>query len=381
MKLLTASLVTLAMLVAAGSAAAESKPLEISGYYKNLSIFTESLVTGEDIYAAINRLRVELFKEVNPWSFQIALDNELIGNDFANTPDFAAIRSREQQNTSVWDGDKTSVDNDHVYLRHAVYRAFAKYYSPDFQVTVGKQGIDWGVMRFYSPNDIFNTVGPIDLERNERVGVDAINANFALGSLSGVNAVVVPSDDDEEFMAAVKVYRTIKTYDVTLITAIIREQVIAGITFDGYIKSAGFRGEINHNHQDDGRNFLRASVGVDYSFSNKTYVLIEQLFNGGVDKNAAATFLTDFKANRRLLSLEKNLTSLWLQYKITPIVELNQYVIYDWDGNSAVYNPELSYNLTENTDITAGVQINFGDNGSEFGDTPDLYYAQFQLFF
>ena len=97
---------------------------------------------------------------------------------FSNTPDFEFIRSREQKNTSSWDADVTSVDNDHVYLRHALFRAYAKYYSPNLQVTLGKQGIDWGVMRFYSPNDIFNTVGPIDLEREERVGVDAINCQL-----------------------------------------------------------------------------------------------------------------------------------------------------------------------------------------------------------
>lgn len=375
--LLSAGLMT----AAASPATAESQPLQVSGYYKNLTIFTESYTSKEDLYATINRLRIELFKEINPWSFHVALDNELIGNDFANTPDFAVIRGREQQHSAVWDGDKTSVDNDHVYLRHAIFRAFAKYYSEDFQVTVGKQGIDWGVMRFYSPNDIFNTVGPVDLERDERVGVDAINLNVALGSLSGITAVVVPSDEDDEFMAAVKLYKTLETYDVALIAATIREQIIAGITFDGYIKSAGFRGEINHNHLDNGRSFVRASVGVDYSFSEKSYLLLEQLFNGGVDKSAGTAFLTDFKANRRLLSMEKNLTSLWYQYKITPLLEFNQYVIYDWDGNSAVYNPELKYNVTENADVTGGVQINFGDDGSEFGDIADLYYVQFELFF
>ena len=380
MKQLISAVLLGASLFTVTSVAAESEPLEISGYYKNLTIVTESLSSKEDIFATINRLRVELLKEVNPWTFYVALDNELIGNDFANTPDFDVIRSREQQNAAVWDGDKTSVDNDHIYLRHAIFRAFAKYYSDDFQVTVGKQGIDWGVMRFYSPNDIFNTVGPVDLERDERVGVDAINLNVALGSLSGLTAVVVPTDDEEDFMAAAKLYKTVGTYDITLIAATIREQVIAGITFDGYIKSAGLRGEINHNHQDDGRNFLRASVGVDYSFSEKSYLLLEQFFNGGVDKNAAS-FLTDFKANRRLLSMEKNLTSVWYQYKFTPLLELNQYVIYDWDGNSAVYNPELTYNMTENTDVTGGVQINFGDSNSEFGDIPDLYYIQFELFF
>lgn len=364
-----------------GQAQGENNPVDISGHLKSLNIASESVFTGESLFATINRLRIEVQKEINPWSFYIAVDNEFVGNDFSNTPDFGFIRSREQQHSAVWDLDATSRDRDHSYIRHAIFRAYAKYYSPEFQITLGKQGIDWGVMRFYSPNDIFNTVGPIDLEREERVGVDAINLNYTLDTLGGISAVIVPSNRSDEFMAALKAYKTIQTYDVAFIASSIRHNTIIGLTFDGYLGSAGLRGEINHTHLDNGRDFFRASVGIDYTASEKVYILAEQFFNGGVDEQLLTAFSTDFRTSRELLSVKKNLSSIWLQYKISPLLEFNQYLIYDWDGQSTVYNPEVKYNLTENIDLTAGVQLNFGSDNSEFGDVPDLYYVQMQWFF
>lgn len=381
MKSFTQLLLLLVLLFTAVTTQAESEPVEFSGHVKNLTLISESVFTGESITSTINRLRLEVQKEINPWTFYVALDNEFIGNDFSNTPDFEFIRSREQKNTSSWDADVTSVDNDHVYLRHALFRAYAKYYSPNLQVTLGKQGIDWGVMRFYSPNDIFNTVGPIDLEREERVGVDAININYSTDSLSGLNVVVVPTNKDEDFMAALKLYKTFNTYDISIIASTVRKNIIAGITFDGYIKSAGFRGELNHTQLDNNRNFFRASAGIDYSVSEKIYILVEQFYNGGVDDDLLQAFSTDFRTSRELLSIKRNLSSIWLQYKITPIWEFNNFLIYDWDGKSTIYNPEMKYGITENIDVMVGAQIGYGGDNSEFGELPDLYYIQLQWFF
>jgi hypothetical protein len=362
------------------SSFASIEPLEISGYYKNLLTVSNSVSTKEGIAADLQRFRLEFQKQVNPWQFHLALDNEAIFNDMAHTGDFESIRHSQQQFTSTFDWDKTSVDNDHLYLRHAIYRAYVKYYTPRMQTVVGKQAIDWGRLRFYSPADLFNPVSATSLEPDERAGVGAINVNISSSEFSGVNVVAAPGSDEERSSYGVKVYHKLLSYDCALIAARIHKRQVYGAVFDGYLASAGFRGEFTHEIADDGRAYPRAALGLDYTFNEKFYALMEYIFNGGAENDPTA-FTSSFFTAQRLLSLRKQLSSLWLQYKITPLVEWNNYLIYDWEGRSVAFNPELKYNVTENVDVAAGVQLFWGNTGSEFKNDRNVYYLQVKIYF
>jgi hypothetical protein len=237
-------------------------------------------------------------------------------------------------------------------------------------------------MRFYSPIDLFNPVGPIDLERDQREAVDAINVTYAFEEFAGVNLVVVPHSKPERTSAAVRVYKTIGTYDYAFVLGGIKEDTVVGFSFDGYVKSAGFRGEATQTWQEnDNRSFTRASVGADYNFNEKFYALLEQFYNGGNEDNDPTALIASLTSAHRIRSLKSNLTSLWVQYHLMPLIDLNHYLIYDWQGNSIVINPELVYNISQNINLTFGIQNFFGNTDSEFGDNEHLYYAQIKWFF
>ncbi len=362
--------------------AEESKKLEISGYYKNL--FTSSQIRGsdEDFFADLQRLRLEFKKNITPsFRFHLAMDNEILLNDFANASDFDFIRSKEQQRMTAWDMDKVSVDNDHVYLKHSIYRAYVEYHRPEFQAIVGKQTVDWGKMRFYSPLDLFHPVAPLELERDQRIGIDALNLNFSPHETAGANFIAAAERETDETSLGLKLYKTIATYDLAFIAAKIIKDNVLGISFDGYIKSAGFRGEISHTRTDSKRSFPRASVGVDYSFSENLYALVEHFYNGGREDNDPNTFFSSYKFSQQILSLEKNLSSLWIKYSFSPVLHFNNYLIYDWEGKSVVYNPELNYNISPNLDFSVGPQLYWGKESSEFGSSENLYYAELKWFF
>ncbi len=354
---------------------------QVSGYYKTLVTSGQSFATKEGISAATNRLRLELKTQKDPWQFYLTVDNEAIINDFANTADFAFIRSRAQNKNAALDMDVISVDNDHLYLKHSVYRAFVKYYTPEFQAVVGKQLVDWGRLRFYSPIDIFNSVAALNLEPDERIGIDAINVNFSPEDFVGINIVAAPDTSDENASGGIRVYKTVSTYDVSLIAASVYKNQAYGFSFDGYLKNAGFRGEVTHNLQDDKREFTRAALGVDYRFNKKWYALAEHFYNGGHEDNDPTAMATSYKLSRQIVSLNSQLSSFWVQYTLSPLIEINQYAIYDWDGPSVVLNPEVQYDLNKHTDLRFGTQLYFGKGNSEFGDNEHLYYGECVLFF
>ncbi len=45
-------------------------------------------------------------------------------------------------------------------------------------LTAGRQRIGWGTARFWSPMDMFNPISPLQIESEERQGVDAALAAF-----------------------------------------------------------------------------------------------------------------------------------------------------------------------------------------------------------
>lgn len=364
-----------------GVSFSQESDLEISGYYKNIFYQTKSLYTKEDIFADTGRLRLEFKKEIEPWQFFLSVDNEAIINDFANTSDFKFIRSKIQDNLTAIDLDKVSVDNEHLYLKHSVYRAYLKYYRPEFQVVLGKQSIDWGRMRFYSPLDLFNSLAPTEVEPDERIGIDALNLNFSSQDFSGLNLILAPAKNSGEASFGARLFHKIETFDCALIAASIRKDKVLGFLFDGYLRDAGFRGEFSYTKQDNKREFPRVSLGLDYNFFAKLHLLFEQFFNGGNDDNDATALTSSYSLSRKILSLKKHLSNLGITYELTPLVKLDNFIVYDWDGKSVFLNPQLRYNIFENTDISLGAQFFQGRSNSEFGDYQNAYYLQVKLFF
>ncbi|MDP1853755.1 MAG: hypothetical protein Q8L26_06110 [Candidatus Omnitrophota bacterium] len=355
--------------------------LDISGYYKNILILTKSLYSKEDIFADTSRLRLEFKKEIKPWQFYLTIDNEAIANDFSNTSDFKFIRSKQQDNLTAIDLDKVSVDNEHLYLKHSVYRAYLKYYSPKFQAVIGKQSIDWGRMRFYSPVDLFNSLAATELEPDERVGIDALNLNFSSSDFSGLNVVLAPAKNSGEASFGAKLSRKISTYDCAFMFADIRKNKVLGFLFDGYIKEAGFRGEFTYTLQDDKRNFPRVSLGIDYNFFGRLYLLIEQFFNGGADDNDTTALSSSYGESRKILSLKKHLSGININYELTPLVKLDSFTVYDWEGKSVFVSPQIRYNICQDFDLSIGVQLFFGRTNSEFGDYNHLYFFEAKKYF
>ncbi len=363
--------------------------LNISGYYKNLTAFTKSNVTNGHFYGSTNRFRLELKKRIESWQFQLTLDNEALVHDFRKKPDFAFVETRTQNPTAFLDWDQVSVDKEHLYVKHTIHRAFIKYYKPKFQATIGKQAVDWGKMRFYSPLDIFNAIKPTDLEPEERMGIDAINLNFSPESFSGLNFVYSQGDDSDTTNIGLKAYGKLSTYDLSFILASANKQRTAGFAFDGYVKDAGFRGEISYSKAkfDNNRSYLRTALGMDYNFPNKVYLLFEQFYNGGSDESFPNFISFSNRRYRKILSLQKHLSSLYASYEATPLITLKNAIIYDWEGNSFTVNPEIQYDVFENIELTAGAQL-YSDHtnslftsSNEFGVYENAYYFQLKWFF
>jgi hypothetical protein len=356
--------------------------LELSGYYKNLISSSKTSDSRERFYSDLQRLRLETKLTLSDKiKFNAAFDQEAILGDLSHTSSFSAVRNKDQKDLALIDADRAYADKDHIYAKYSLYRAYFKYYDPALQFSFGKQLVDWGRCRFFSPMDLFNPPSPLDLEKDERLGADALDLEFPLSSFSNLNLVYAPrlSRDDSSFGS--KLYYRMGNYDLFLIAGEFRKDTVIGGCFDGYIGNGGLRGEFTYTQADNGREYLRAVTGLEYNFPNKVYLLGEYFYNGGADDNNIPEFGSSYNLSSRVLSLKKNLFGLWLGYQVTPLLRWDNYTIYDADGSSAFFNPEIKYNLWADFDLSAGAQLFWGQYDSEFGSYERLYYAQAKYFF
>jgi len=360
----------------------EAPPLHVEGYYKNLFTTSKTTDTEEGFFADTQRLRLDCRLDIlDKLQAKAVFDQEAIIGDFAHTSDFQSVRNKDQKSLAFLDGDKVYTDRDHLYAKFSLYRAYLKYDTDKFQGVLGKQLIDWGRCRFFSPMDLFNPLSPTNIERDERIGVDALNTEFSLSSLSSLNLVYAPQHTFEKSSLGSKLYYQAGNYDLFFMLGEFKKDEVAGFGFDGYIGNGGIRGEFTQTHGDSGRDYFRGVIGAEYNFPNKVYVLGEYFYNGGAEDNNLSEFISSYQLSSKVLTLKKNLLGLWVGYEITPLIKWDNYTIYDFDRRSLLFNPEVRYNIWKNFDLSVGMQLFWGNQDSEFGTYQNLYYIQTKLFF
>ncbi|MCA9398197.1 MAG: hypothetical protein KC618_00495 [Candidatus Omnitrophica bacterium] len=308
-------------------------------------------------------------------------DIESIINDFRNTPDFATIQNKNQGTLAAWDADHVLHDADNHYMRHSLYRAYINYYSPAFRAVLGKQKVDWGRTRFWSPLDLFNPVNPLDIEYTERVGVDAVNLEHSFEDFSSLALVYAAGPNKDLASVGMKYAKTLGTTDVFAVGGQFREDEVVGFGFDGQLANAGVRGEFTYTHPQNDGDYFRSVLGLEHSFENTLTLLGEYFYNGGADKTAFLQNLSDFRYTSRVLTRNKHLLGLNADYEWTPLLKMHQMMIYDMEDNSVFFNPQFNYNLKANLDIVLGSQFFWGRTGSEFGSYENVYYIQTQFYF
>lgn len=352
----------------------------VSGYYKSLNFFSQTKDTEEGLFGALQRLRLEIESRFTDHiSMNLVYDHEALFNDFANTGDFSLIRQEELGDLSFLDTDKVLSDTNHVYERHLLNRAFLTFQSDRSRWILGKQLIDWGRMRGYSPLDIFNPPSPTDIEPEERIGFDALNTEWFWGSGKSLNFIYGPGHDEQETSFGLKYAQKIGTYDANILVAKKGKDRVAGFGFDGYIKSAGLRGEFSYTKNGDER-YPRAAIGMDYNFPHQIYAFFEYFYNGAANGNYD-DYVDSLIEQRHRLSLEKHLLSLLLSHDLTPLIKLKGFLVYDVVGESVFLNPEVRYNIKENLDAACGAHIYGESRDSEFENSQNLYYVEVKYFF
>lgn len=378
--MLPAQFAGLIMLVAAlfVGAPAQAEGLGLTGSAKSLFVRSRT-VNGEAYGLSLNRLRVEAKGDVAPgFALDLQYDNELLFGSYLDTAEFQAIKGIAPP--QYWRADANYLDRGDAYGRHRLYRAAVTATAGNVDVRVGRQRIAWGTGRFWSPLDILNPINPLALERDERVGLDAVLVEAKLGPLSRASLVYAPAPDRGPASRALQWHGNAAGADVSLVVGRLLGLEVIGMDLAGQIGAAGIRGEVARLRPPSGAMFNRLVVGIDYAFTNGLTLSAEGYYNGAGARDPSAYDRANLRAGR-VSSLATRYVGLIASYEVTPLLKWVTYAVFNADDRSRVVDSRLVWSVRPDLDLTVGAQGFRGGRSSEFGVTPAAWQGQAQWFF
>lgn len=353
--------------------------LSLKGYYKNLVFNSTRAATDSPYTAELNRIRTEwdavFFKIL---SAKVVWDNELIAGDYVATEEFA--RRQTARNDPYPDLDYELVRKNNFFYGQNFYRAAVRLDPGPLVLTVGRQKIDWGVMRFFSPVDLFTRLPIFDVEVDERIGTTAVNLAVPVGSSLRFNPVYAVGPQWDRSRVGGRVTKTVGRFDLAVLGGRFLRDAVFGFDFAGEIKKAGVRGEFIFDRAGVGDNFVQLALGLDYGFENTFYFALEYFLNSQGTNHAAT--ITPFPATaNQIRSVHENFIGLQIKYDLTPLWVVSLEEIADLNGGSFFLHPETKYSFFEWLEVAIGAQLPVGKGGGEFTAVPNLYYLQTEVFF
>jgi hypothetical protein len=253
-------------------------------------------------------------------------------------------------------------------LHTNVERLYAEYNESDLNVRIGRQRINWGITTTWNPNDIFNVYSFLDFDYEERPGVDGGKFQYNISNAFNVELACASTGKRKGDVAALKYALNRWNYDMQLITGWYNEHPTLGAGWAGYIKDAGFKGELQYFFAGkDSTAHLNMALEGDYMFKKGWYTNIGLLFNNhGLYKPVRSWDTINLK-----LSPENLMPTKWnIIFKsakeINPLLSANMSVLYAPGTNLLIVYPSLQYNAATNLDVNIVWQSFFAEINNRF---------------
>jgi len=275
----------------------------------------------------------------------------------------------------------TIVDKDSYFLVQRLDRLYLAWTPQWGSIKIGRQAITWGNGFVFNPFDLFNPFPPTEIDREYKVGDDMLNVQFSMpknGDLQGLYVVRRNPDthsvaSDQSSLAG-KLHVAAGTTEFDLMAASNYEDDVMGIGSRGNLADAAWRLDATWTLPEIGDDYLSLVANMDYSwvwFDKNFYGFIEYYFNGlGEDDYPDAVqdpAIVEQLARGDLYVLGRNYLSGHIQVELHPLFKIFFTAINNVADPSGILQPYATWDITQNLQMTAGVNVSYGAKGSEFG--------------
>ena len=377
---------------------------QVGGYYKNFFTTFNSPSTNKPLMGAIvNRLRLNLsYAPADSLSFAFAYDFTPRVQDlllFTESPFAVGIASSRYRlvdfDSRIYPNENNLIGNVGIY--HNLDRASVQFSTDFADISIGRDAIAWGSARIINPTDVVAPYTYDQLDTEDRVGVDAVRVRIPVGVLGEVDTGYIFGTDFNFDKSAIFLRTQLNAVetDFSFLLLEFQRNLLIGLDVARGIGGAGFWLEAAYvfAEPNTSENYLRTSVGLDYSFGGETYTFIEYHFNGA-GTNRPKDFLAnlDQSAYTRggVYLLGVHYIAPGFTHQLTPLISFSGQLLFNLSDPSAWIAPQIAYNIAEDIHLSVGSFFSFGkrpkDNDptqfqSEFGAYPNLFFSSFRIYF
>jgi hypothetical protein len=248
------------------------------------------------------------------------------------------------------------IEKQSFLFNTTVDRLWIDLHYDKFQVTAGRQRINWGQALIWNPNDIFNAYSFFDFDYIERPGSDAVRLQYFTSSSSAAElAVKVNSEND---VTAAGLYRFNKwSYDIQFLAGIANgEDIVIGTGWSGAIGSISFRGEAswfdnNKNFPGDESTIL-ITAGFDKIFKDNSIAQVQFMYcNNPLLLNDFNSFYSGSLSSKDL-AFSRFSSFGQFTWAVTPLLNMTLSAMWFPDLDGYFAGPSLDYSLAENIDFS-----------------------------
>ncbi len=251
------------------------------------------------------------------------------------------------------------IEEQSVLLNTTVDRLWLDLHYNKFQVTLGRQRINWGQTFVWNPNDIFNAYSYFDFDYAERPGSDAIRLQF-FPSSSSVAEFALKADAENDITAAGLYRFNVWNYDFQFLAGLMnRDEAVIGAGWSGPVGSMSFRGEgtwfgppgqYEDAHR-QGSTFL-ITAGLDRIFTNNSTTQVQLMYcSNPLDLDSFSNIYSGTFSSKDLAFSEFTAFGQFT-WAATPLLNLTIAAMWFPDQEGYFAGPSMDYSLSENLDFS-----------------------------
>ena len=260
-------------------------------------------------------------------------------------------------------------------------RAYLDYQSTNFEATLGRQRIAWGTSLVWNVIDLFNPMSILDFDYEERPGSDAVRLQYFTGPLSRIELAVAPHKQAKVSTWALLWATHAGEYDFYFLSGQKQLRRLAGFAFSGYIKGAGFRGELKVSDPPskgakplqsfpmrltyNDRANVQAVLSLDYAFPNSFYIHSEAYYNRDGVTQGGALYWNEIGEADMLNPARWSLFQEFA-YDINPLLRADVFALINPNEKSMLIAPSLNWSVVTNLDLYALAFLTTGKANTEY---------------
>lgn len=293
-------------------------------------------------------------------------------------------------------------------------RAWIAYQPEGFSLILGRQAIGWGRGNFFSAVDLFAPFSPLELDREWRPGVDALQADVQVADRLALGCVIAAGSDPlaagsspdwNDSAVAARVHGTVFSLDGELIAGRRGADRVVGCAgslpawgAEVHAEAAVFLtpGDIPDAGMFGNRDWVPKFVlgaSNHFAWGNGLDLALEYHYSGfGVaDPAQLPERLADPAYQARYLRGDSQIpgkaaVSLQASYSLTEFIIASGHLLQSLTDSSGVLAPAVQWNFAENVTLVGsgvwayGAPDALGRPQSQYGGTPLTWIMQVRLY-